>query len=80
MRYLGYLGEQLNCGRQGQGSTAANLPFRLKKGLSHQIYQIFKITTCTMIGVVSWDMSSLSPGLYSSKSAFQAYKRDCLMR
>jgi hypothetical protein len=63
-----------------QGSTQANLPFKHKKEQSHKIYQIFRPTTCTLIGVASWDMSSLSPGLYSSNSAFQAYERDCLMR
>jgi hypothetical protein len=75
MRYLEYLGEQLNNGRQGQGSTEANPPFRLIKGLSHQISQIFRPTTCTLIGVASWDMSSLSAVLYSSKSDFSKHKK-----
>ncbi len=43
-----------------QGSTEANLPFRRKKEQSHEIYQIFRPTTCTLIGVASWEPSSLS--------------------
>jgi hypothetical protein len=80
MRSLGYLGEQLNCGRQGQGSTAAIRLSGLKRDcfflrllkeqlapcyVSHMIYQIFRQTSCTMIGVASWDTSSLTPGLSS---------------
>jgi hypothetical protein len=35
------------------GSTQANLPFQRKKEQSHEIYQIFRPTTCTLIGVAN---------------------------
>ncbi len=39
----------------------SNTSVKPKKGLSHKISHIFKRTTRTMIGVASWDTSSLSP-------------------
>ncbi len=32
-----------------QGSSPANLPFKIRKGLSHEIFRIYRHTTCTLL-------------------------------
>jgi hypothetical protein len=63
------------------GLYSSKSAFQAQKEQPHEIYQIFRPTTCTVVGVASWEPSSLSlRSALLKQFCLSSVKRGCLMR